>query len=60
MTSHTAGIMGLLSFRRAARQNRCAIDARTLALFGERLRTELRRLPTAVERELKAMVKGRD
>lgn len=32
------------------------IDARVLALFGERLRPAPRRLPTAQERELKAMV----
>jgi transposase len=36
-----------------------ALDARILALFGERLRPELRRLPTAQERELKALVTRR-
>jgi transposase len=33
-----------------------ALDARVLALFGERLRPELRALPTEQERELKALV----
>jgi transposase len=36
-----------------------ALDARILALFGERLRPELRRLPTVQERELKALVARR-
>src|ERR1700722_2208209 len=36
-----------------------ALDARILALFGERLRPELRHLPTAQERELKALVTRR-
>jgi transposase len=36
-----------------------ALDARVLALFGERLRPELRPLPTEEERELKALVARR-
>jgi transposase len=36
-----------------------ALDARVLALFGERLRPELRALPTEQERELKALVARR-
>jgi transposase len=36
-----------------------ALDARILALFVERLRPELRHLPTAQERELKALVTRR-
>jgi transposase len=36
-----------------------ALDARMLALFGERIRPELRPLPTAHERELKALVARR-
>jgi transposase len=36
-----------------------ALDARMLALFGERLRPELRALPTEQERELKALVARR-
>ena len=52
MTSHEPRATGQLA-------KTDALDARMLALFGERLRPALRRLPTARERELKALVARR-